>query len=46
LQLVEYAERNRGRVSEPDILIETITELSDTQFENMADVEKALAEIR
>jgi hypothetical protein len=45
-QLVEYANRNRGRVSEPDILIETIKELNDTRFENMADVEKALGEIR
>jgi hypothetical protein len=45
-QLIEYAKRNRGKISEPDNLIETINELSDTQYENMADVEKALGEIR
>jgi hypothetical protein len=45
-QLIEYAEQNKERVSNPDTIIETMKELSDTQFENMADVEKALGEIR
>jgi hypothetical protein len=45
-QLVKYAEQNRGKVSNPDILILTIKELNDTRFYNMADVEKALGEIR
>jgi hypothetical protein len=33
-------------VGDPDILIETMKELRATRFENMADVEKALGEIR
>jgi hypothetical protein len=45
-QLIEYAKRNRGKISEPGNLIETINELSDTRYENMSDVEKALGEIR
>jgi hypothetical protein len=45
-QLVGYAKQNRDRVTNPDILIETIRELKDTHFESMADVEKALGEIR
>jgi hypothetical protein len=45
-QLVEYAKQNRDRVTDPDILIETIRELKDTNFNNMADVEKALGEIK
>jgi hypothetical protein len=45
-QLIEYAEKNKDRVGDPDILIETMKELRATRFENMADVEKALGEIR
>jgi hypothetical protein len=45
-QLVEYAKQNKDRVTDPDILIETIRELKDTYFESMADVEKALGDIR
>jgi Protein of unknown function (DUF2795) len=45
-QLIEYAEKKKDRVGDPDILIETMKELRATRFENMADVEKALGEIR
>jgi formiminotetrahydrofolate cyclodeaminase len=45
-ELIHYAEQNKDRVSEPDAVIETLKELRDTHFENMADVEKALGNIR
>jgi hypothetical protein len=45
-QLIDYAERNKDRVSEPDSVIETLKELHNDHFENMADVEKALGNIR
>jgi hypothetical protein len=45
-QLINYAEQNKNRISDPDSVIETLKELHDTRFENMADVEKALGEIR
>jgi hypothetical protein len=45
-QLVEYAEQNKNRVFNSDILILTLKELNETRFGNMADVEKALGEIR
>jgi hypothetical protein len=45
-QLIYYAEQNKDRISNADSVIETLKELHDTHFENMADVEKALGEIR
>jgi Protein of unknown function (DUF2795) len=45
-QLINYAEQNKHRISEPDAVIETLKELHETRFESMADVEKALGEIR
>src|SRR6266540_5261835 len=45
-QLIYYAEQNKDRITDPDSVIETLKELHDTHFENMADVEKALGEIR
>jgi hypothetical protein len=45
-QLINYAEQNKDRISDPDSVIETLKELRDTQFKNMADVEKALGKIR
>ncbi len=45
-QLINYAEQNRDRISDPDSVIETLKELQETHFESMADVEKALGEIR
>jgi hypothetical protein len=45
-QLIDYAEQNKHRISEPDAVIEILKELQETRFESMADVEKALGEIR
>jgi hypothetical protein len=45
-QLIDYAKQNKDRISDPDSVIEALKELSDNHFENMADVEKALGEIR
>ena len=45
-QLVEYAEQNKNRVFNSDILVLTLKELNETRFGNLADVEKALGEIR
>jgi hypothetical protein len=45
-ELVDYAVQNRNKVKDPDSVIETLKELHDTHFENMADVEKALGDIR
>lgn len=45
-QLINYAEQNKDRITDPDSVIETLKDLRDTQFENMADVEKALGKIR
>jgi hypothetical protein len=45
-QLIDYAEQNKNKINDPDSVIETLKELHDTHFENMADVEKALGNIR
>jgi hypothetical protein len=45
-QLIDYAKQNKDRISDPDSVIEALKELRDNHFENMADVEKALGEIR
>jgi Protein of unknown function (DUF2795) len=45
-QLIDYAEQNKHRISEPDAVIEILKELQETRFESMADVEKALGELR
>jgi len=44
--LIHYAERNKNRVSEPDAVIKALKELHDDHFENVADVVKALGNIR
>jgi len=45
-QLIHYAQRNKDKVNQPDAVIETLKELPIDHFENMADVEKALGNIR
>jgi hypothetical protein len=45
-QLIDYAKQNKDRISDPDSVIEALKELRDNHFENIADVEKALGEIR
>lgn len=37
--------KKKDRISDPYSVIETLKELHDTHFENMADVEKALGKI-
>ena len=44
--LIDYAEQNEDKVQESDAIIETLKELRKTRFKNMADVEKALGDIR
>lgn len=45
-EIIGYAKENKDKVKEPDAVIETLKELHDTHFESMADIEKALGEIR
>jgi hypothetical protein len=44
--LVAYAEQNRSKVTAPAEIINVIRELPDRTYDSMADVEKALGEIR
>jgi hypothetical protein len=44
--LIEYAETNKSKVETAAEIIQAIRELPDRTYNNMADVEKALAEIR
>src|SRR5919204_1295615 len=43
-KIIEYAERNKRKVDEPEAVINTIKEIPDRTYHNMADVEKALGE--
>jgi hypothetical protein len=45
-ELVRHAERNRQKVEAAEEIINVIRELPDRRYSNMADVEKALAEVR
>jgi hypothetical protein len=45
-KLLDYAKQNKAKVESSDEIIETIKELPDRTYKNMADIEKALAEIR
>jgi hypothetical protein len=45
-RLIDYAEKNKDKVQESDTIIETLKELRKTHFNNMADVEKALGDVR
>ena len=45
-KLLDYAKQNKAKVESSDEIIETIKELPDKTYKNMADVEKALSEIR
>jgi ubiquinone biosynthesis protein COQ9 len=45
-ELIEYAEQNKDKVEDPDLVIEALKELHDTHFYNLADVEEALGDIR
>jgi hypothetical protein len=45
-KVIDYAEKNKKRVDEPEELINTIKEIPDRIYHNMIDIEKALGEIR
>jgi uncharacterized protein DUF2795 len=45
-KIVDYAEKNKKKVDEPKELINTLKEIPNRTYHNMADVEKALGEIR
>jgi hypothetical protein len=45
-KLVDYAKENKSKVKSSDEIIEVIKELPDRKYQNMADIEKALGEIR
>jgi hypothetical protein len=45
-ELVSYAERNKQRVQAAEEIIQVIRELPDRKYNSMADMEKALGEIR
>jgi hypothetical protein len=44
--LIEYAETNKTKVEAAEEVIQTIRELPDRTYSNMADVEKAVGEVR
>jgi Protein of unknown function (DUF2795) len=45
-ELVDYAKENKVKVESSDEIIEVTKELPDRKYHNMADIEKALGEIR
>jgi hypothetical protein len=45
-KLVDYAKENKSKVKSSGKIIEVIKELPDRKYHNMADIEKALGEIR
>jgi hypothetical protein len=45
-KIIDYAEKNKEKIEEPKEVINTLKEIPDRRYYNMADVEKALGEIR
>jgi hypothetical protein len=45
-KVIDYAEKNKSKVEEPEEIINTLREIPDKTYHNMVDVEKALGEIR
>jgi hypothetical protein len=45
-KIIDYAEKNKEKLEEPNEVINTLKEIPDRSYYNMADVEKALGEIR
>jgi hypothetical protein len=45
-QIIDYAERNEGKVDNAADILDTMEELSDRTYHSIVEVEKALAEIR
>jgi hypothetical protein len=44
--LIKYAETNKSKVEAAEEVIQVIKDLPDKTYNNMADVEKAVAEVR
>ncbi|MEP0824742.1 MAG: DUF2795 domain-containing protein [Nitrososphaera sp.] len=44
--LIEHAENNKSRLESAEQVIQVIRELPDREYNNMADVERALGEVR
>jgi hypothetical protein len=45
-KIIDYAEKNKEKLEDPKEVINTLKEIPDRRYYNMADVEKALGEIR
>ncbi|HZA06873.1 MAG TPA: DUF2795 domain-containing protein, partial [Nitrososphaeraceae archaeon] len=45
-KVIDYAEKNKMKVDEPEDIINTLREIPNKTYHNMVDVEKALGEIR
>lgn len=45
-ELIKYAETNKSKVEAAEEVLQVIRDLPDKTFNNMADVEKAVAEVR
>jgi Protein of unknown function (DUF2795) len=45
-KVIDYAEKNKNKVEEPEKIINTLREIPDRTYHNMVDVEKALGQIR
>jgi hypothetical protein len=45
-KVIEHAERNTTKLHQPEQVIGTLKEIPDRTYHNMADVEKAIGDIR
>jgi hypothetical protein len=45
-EIVNYAEKNKQKLSEVEEVLDTLKEIPDKNYHNMVEVEKALGEIR
>ena len=45
-KVIEHAEKNKTKLEQPKQLIDTLKEIADRTYHNMAEVEKALGNIR
>jgi hypothetical protein len=45
-KVIDYAEKNKSKVEEPEKIISTLRGIPDRTYHNMVDVEKALGQIR
>ena len=45
-KVIEHAEKNKTKLDQPEQVIDTLKEIADRTYHNMAEVEKALGNIR